>query len=138
MELKAERGNHKELVDTAVAQLAQYDGPYCIESFDPRCVLHLKKHYPKIIRGQLSENFLVSKGCRLPWPYKFFLSKQLGNFLLQPDFIAYKFKDRKNLSNFLIRKLWGVQGVSWTIKTPEEYKAAQDEDWLPIFEGFEP
>ena len=31
---------------------------YCIESFDPRCILWLKKHRPLIIRGQLSEQFL--------------------------------------------------------------------------------
>lgn len=137
VELKAERGNHAALVDTAVAQLADYKGAYCIESFDPRCVLHLKKHYPKIIRGQLTENFLAGKG-KLPWYIKAMLTWQLGNFLLQPDFVSYKFADRKNLGNLLVRKFWGVQGVSWTIKSPQDYKTAVEEGWLPIFEGFEP
>lgn len=137
LELKAERGNHAALVDTAVAQLADYKGAYCLESFDPRCVLHLKKHYPTIIRGQLTENFLAGKG-KLPWAIKFLLTHQLGNFLLRPDFVAYKFADRKNLGNFLVRRLWGVQGVTWTLKTPEEYQTAVQEGWLPIFESFEP
>lgn len=138
VELKAERGNHAALVDTAIAQLADYKGTYCIESFDPRCILHLKKHYPKVIRGQLAENYFKSNSCKLPWFLKFILSYQLGNFLLQPDFVAYKYADRKNLSNLLIRKLWGIQGVSWTIRSPEEQKTALEEGWLPIFEGFEP
>ena len=37
--------------------LKKYKGAYCVESFDPRCILWLKKHRPLIIRGQLSENF---------------------------------------------------------------------------------
>lgn len=137
LELKAERGNHAALTDTAVAQLADYKGAYCIESFDPRCVLHLKKHYPQLVRGQLTENFLAGKG-KLPWVIKFLLTHQLGNFLLQPDFVSYKFADRRNLGNFLVRRLWGVQGVTWTIKSPEDHEAAKKEGWLPIFEGFEP
>lgn len=137
LELKAERGNHAALTDTAVAQLSDYKGAYCIESFDPRCILHLKKHYPDIIRGQLTENFLAGKG-KLPWAIKFLLTHQLGNFLLQPDFVAYKFTDRKNLGNFLVRKVWGVQGVTWTIKNLRDHETAQKEGWLPIFEGFEP
>ncbi len=137
VELKATNGNHGALVDTAMAQLKDYEGVYCVESFDPRCVLYLKKHYPQVIRGQLTENFLAGKG-KLPWAIKFMLTNQLGNFLLRPDFVAYKFHDRKNLGNILVRKLWGVQGVTWTLKTPEEHAQALQEGWIPIFEDYKP
>ena len=61
-----------------------------------------------------------------------------GEPLLQPDFVAYKFADRKNLGNFFVRKVWGVQGVTWTLKTPEQHKTAVEEGWIPIFEDYEP
>lgn len=137
IELKAINGNHGALVDTVMAQLEGYSGDYCVESFDPRCILYLKKHYPHVVRGQLTENFLAGKG-KLPWYIKFLMTHQLGNFLLQPDFVAYKFADRKNLGNYLVRNLWNVQGVTWTLKTPQEHKTALEEGWIPIFEDYEP
>ena len=136
VELKA-NGNHAKLVDTAVEMLSDYKGAYCIESFDPRCIHYLKKHYPHIVRGQLTENFLKSKG-KLPWYLKLMLTLQLENFLIRPDFVAYKFADRKNLGNFLAHKLWGVQGVTWTVKSLQDHKIAQAEGWIPIFEDYEP
>ena len=136
VELKA-NGNHVKLVDAAVEMLHDYKGTYCIESFDPRCIHYLKKHYPHIVRGQLSENFLKIKG-ELPWYLKLLLTLQLENFLIRPDFVAYKFADRKNLGNFLARKLWGVQGVTWTVKSLQDHKIAQAQGWIPIFEDYEP
>lgn len=137
IELKAIGGNHGALVDTVMAQLENYHGVYCIESFDPRCILYLKKHYPQVVRGQLTENFLAGKG-KLPWIIKFMMTWQLENFLLQPDFVAYKFADRKNLGNWIVRQFWGVQGVTWTLKTPQEHQAALSESWIPIFEDYKP
>jgi glycerophosphoryl diester phosphodiesterase len=57
VELKAANNNHAALCEAACKLLDQYEGPFCVESFDPRCVLWLKKHRPDIIRGQLVEDF---------------------------------------------------------------------------------
>ena len=63
----------------------------------------------------------------------------MANFLTRPDFIAYKYADRKcSVSVPLCRKVWGLQGVSWTLKTMEEYDTAVKEGWIPIFEDFTP
>lgn len=137
VELKATGDNYASLTDKAVAMLRDYPGPYCIESFDPRCILHLKKHHSHIIRGQLAENFFHSKG-KIPWIIKLIMTLQLGNFLTKPDFVAYKFTHRKNLGNFLVWKLWGVQGVTWTLKTPQEQELAVAEGLIPIFENYTP
>ena len=137
VELKAEKNNHAALCEAACKMLDGYNGPFCIESFDPRCVLWLKKHRPDIIRGQLARNFLKTD-YSVPWILKFALTHQLLNFLLLPDFVAYRFHDRKNLGNFLVKKLWGVQPVSWTLRAPEELVAAEKEGYLGIFEGFTP
>lgn len=137
VELKCANNNYAPLCEKACQMLDGYDGAFCLESFDPRCILWLKQHRPDLIRGQLAENFLKVKSD-VPWILRFCLSYQLLNFLTRPDFAAYKFADRKNLSNFLVRKLWNIQGVSWTLKTQAEYDAATAEGYLPIFEGFTP
>lgn len=137
VELKCVRNNYAKLCETTCKMLDEYEGAYCIESFDPRCIYWLRKNRPDQIRGQLSENFSHVKNG-VPWILRFCMTHQLLNFLTRPDFAAYKFADRKNLSNFLARKLWGLQGVSWTIKAPEEHEIAIKEGYLPIFENFNP
>lgn len=137
VELKSTTGNYAALTEAAVAMLDGYQGVFCIESFDPRCIGWLRKHRPEIIRGQLAENFFRSKGGMHPI-LKLLMSWQLTHFLTLPDFVAFKYRDRKNIGTFLSRKLWGAQGVSWTLKTPEELETAEKEGWLPIFEGFLP
>lgn len=137
VELKSTTANFALLCQTTVDMLERYEGVYCIESFDPRCIHWLKKHHPELIRGQLAENFFRTKGGLHP-VLKALMSWQLTHFLTLPDFVAFKYRDRKNLGTFLSRKLWGAQGVSWTLRTPQELETAEEEGWIPIFEGFEP
>ena len=138
VELKAVGSNHAALCEKVCAMLDEYDGVYCLESFDPRCVFWLRKHRPDLIRGQLTENFFKSKTTPLPWALKFLLTNQVMNFLICPDFVAYKFKDRKNLSDVIVRKLWKTPSVTWTLVSQEDFDAAVSEGRVPIFESFEP
>ena len=137
VELKPVNGNHAKLAETVCNMLQDYPGVYCIESFDPRCVAWLKKNRPQIIRGQLSENFFRSDP-KMSLPLKLLLSTLVDNIATQPDFVAYKFSDRKNLSVFLCRKLFKLQGITWTLRSKEDYDTAVKEGWLPIFENFIP
>jgi len=138
LELKPERGNFAALTKAACDLMDRYEGVYCMESFDPRCVAWLSKNRPDIVRGQLSENFVANPRSSLPLVLKFILTHQIENFLIRPDFVAYKFADRRTPGNFLARKLWGAQGVSWTITSQKDFDTAVKEGWLPIFEGFRP
>ncbi len=137
VELKCTDGNHAALCHTVMELLDSYDGLYCVESFDPRAVYWFRKHRPEICRGQLSENSMGSK-VKVPWIIRFCLTYHLGNLLTRPDFIAYKYADRKTFGTDICRKVLGLQGVSWTLKTPQEYDTAVSEGWIPIFENFEP
>ena len=136
IELKAD-DNVEALVDAAVKAMEGYKGAYCMESFDPRCVYVLKKRHPHIIRGQLTENYFNSKST-LPAPLKWVLKNQMLNFMTLPDFVAYRYRDLDTISNTLVRRFWGVQGVTWTLKTQAELDDAVQNGWLPIFEGFQP
>lgn len=137
VELKPLGNNYDRLTEAACKMMDGYKGVYCMESFDPRCLLWLKKHRPDILRGQLSENYFASKTSPLPWILKWLLSENLGNFLTRPDFLAYRYRDRfSSLSTLLCRK--HLTCVSWTVETQEEFDLAVSEGWVPIFEGFLP
>lgn len=138
VELKAADGNQAALAEATCKMLENYKGVYCIESFDPRCIAWLRKNRPDIIRGQLSENFFKDRSD-LSDGLKFLLTHLLTNFYALPDFVAYQFETRNDtLSNTLSRKLWKAQGVSWTLRSQEDYDTAVQEGLLPIFEGFRP
>ena len=137
VEIKAEGGNHNAVSEAVCAVLKEYQGVYCVESFDPRVVSYVRKHYPGFVRGQLAHNSLREKSS-VPIILRFLLTYNLMNFLTLPDFIAYRYCDRKTLSNFLCRKFWGIQGVSWTLTDEKQWKTAVDEGWIPIFENFTP
>ena len=138
VELKSEGRNFAELTQKACDLLANYHGVYCVESFDPRCIHWLKKNRPEMIRGQLAENFLRKNKSNLPWILRFVMSFNMLNFLTRPDFIAYKFADRKNVSVFLCRKLWRIQGVTWTLRNQTDHATSLKEGWIPIFEDYHP
>ncbi len=135
VELKSAGGNHKELCAAACKLLDNYHGAFCMESFDPQCIFWLRKHRPDIIRGQLSENWMKHK---VKWSLftRIVMTYHISNLLTRPDFIAYRFAHRKTFGTAICRKLWGIQGVSWTLRSRAEYDTAVKEGWLPIFENF--
>ena len=137
IELKPEKGNHAALAKATCDLLESYEGAYCLESFDPRAVIWLKKHRPELIRGQLAYNYFTKKGM-LPWILKLLLTFNLMNVTTRPDFIAYRCDHLKVFTNFLCRKVLGLQGVTWTLKNKEDYDDAVKKGWIPIFEGFIP
>ena len=137
IELKTNRNNYRTLCETVCRELDHYKGTYVMESFDPKAVLWLRRHRPDIVRGQLSTNFFKERSG-LSFPLAFAGTYLLANFATKPDFIAYHFQDRKNLSNRLCLKLWKLRGASWTISSPDEYQQALKEGLWPIFENFEP
>ncbi len=138
VELKSVDNNYALLCEKTCKLLDAYKGVYCLESFDPRCVRWLRKHRPELIRGQLTQNYFVNSQAALPWYLKILLRHQVLNFLTQPDFVAYSFRDRKTFSNLVARRFWKLQGVTWTLRSQEEFDTALKEDWIPIFEGFRP
>ena len=137
IELKTARGNHQALAKAVCERLDTYKGEFCIESFDPFALIDVKKLRPEICRGQLSMNFCKDPSG-LPFYKRVIAGNMLLNFLTRPDFIAYKFEDRKALSPTLCRTLWGIQEVSWTIRQKEDLLEAEQAGSIGIFECFDP
>ena len=138
IELKPVDGNHAALCEAACRMMEGYSGLYCMESFDPRCVAWLRVHRPEVIRGQLTE-YSLDMEYHVPMPLRFALSHNLLNCCGRPDFIAYRYSHRKkSCTNFICEKLLGVQGVAWTLKTPEDHEGALAQGLIPIFENYIP
>ncbi|MEG1593183.1 MAG: glycerophosphodiester phosphodiesterase family protein [Oscillibacter sp.] len=137
VEIKPAQGNCAVLTEKTVECLDQFHTDYCMESFDPRVLLWLRKNRPNVLRGQLAQNFFGDK-VQMGGFQRFALSNLLCNFRTRPDFVAYRFEDRFGRSFRLCSRLWGVQRVYWTIRTREDMALAEADDALVIFEKFDP
>lgn len=136
VELKAD-GRAGALAQAACALLDQYRVDYCIESFHPLAVRWLKRHRPDVCRGQLSEDFHKTHTGLGPLA-DFAMTHLLTGILTVPDFIAYNHLHRRRPALRLARRLWGVQEVSWTLRSPQDMAACETDGCLSIFEGFTP
>ena len=139
IELKEAGGNAAALTDAVMARLERWPGTYCVESFHPAVLLRLRRKYPHVLRGQLSQNFLRdSEVGRLPWLARAVLTLLLTTAFTRPDFIAYNYQDRACPSLWLMKRLYGVHEVGWTVRDRETMEGLEREGVTPIFEGFTP
>lgn len=133
IEAKVVKGSHDRLAFALKEQLADYQGPFCIESFDPRPLRRLRKIAPEIVRGQLAAH-VRKDGAKVSWITDFALANLLVNLISRPHFIAYHYRDRKNLAFSLCRRLFGAPAFFWTIRDESAKKIAEKEGVAPIFE----
>lgn len=138
IELKPERENHNALSEAVARRLDNYKGDFCIESFDPRVLCWFRKHRYSFCRGQLSENFFRDQDSHLPWILKLILTNLLTNVATMPDFIAYRYEDRRNFCLTKCLKWHRAVEFNWTICTKAQMDHAEHTGALCIFEGFDP
>ena len=82
IELKTGRRND-ELCEKGLALMRAYNGPYCIESFDPRIVRWFRKNAKDVLRGQLSD--APASFRDEPKPLAFALGCLFTNVLARPQ-----------------------------------------------------
>ena len=134
VEIKPANNNFEKLCFITAGMLNKYKSDFCVESFDPRCVKWFKDHRPEFIRGQLSLNYLKRKNSKISFFKRFAATNLLTNVLTKPDFVAYRFSDRDNLSFKIWKNLFKLQGVTWTVTDKVSLKIAESENLIPIFE----
>lgn len=118
-------------------QLQDYAGSYCIESFNPLALRWYKKHRKDVVRGQLSANLTrpVAEGGYI---LSFLVKYLLLNFIGRPDFIAYCYKDTKNVS-FLVNKcLYRTPTFAWTLRSQTAFEKYKEHFDSIIFDSFVP
>lgn len=116
--------------------LREYQGLYCIESFNPLALLWYRRYHNEVVRGQLSDGFL--KSGEFQGPLYWFLQNLLLNWMTKPDFIAYNHKYADTVSRKLCKNLYKNLSVAWTIKSQQELEAARKSFDLIIFDSFIP
>ena len=136
VEIKPSRGNHDILTQAAMECLDRFRTDYCMESFDPRVLVWLRRNRPEVLRGQLSQSYWKRPEGKSLWR-RLALTQLLTNVVTRPDYVAYRFEDRKNISVALCRWM-GIRTVFWTIRSMADLQAAEAEGALPIFERFDP
>lgn len=135
VEIKMEKRDDR-IPEAVNALLKDYRGVYCVESFHPSALIWYRKHRPDIFRGQLCTNFnKENKNCS---PAYYLLSKMISNIASRPDFIAYNWLYRNDLSRRICCGVYGALPVAWTIRSQEELDTCRKDFKLFIFEGFIP
>ena len=131
------KGSDTNVCDIVAPILDNYQGIYCVESFDPLTVRWYKKNRPQVIRGQLSTNY-IKGGVKNDRFLNLMLQNLLFNIITKPDFIAFNHVYGNMLSFNISRKLYKVPTFAFTICSREELIGNKDRFDYFIFEGFEP
>ena len=137
IELKTCGLNYASLCQAVMKQLDSYKGRYCLESFDPRVVLWLRRNRPDVVRGQLSMNF-TRHHEKMNFVLRFILHNLLLNLITAPDFVSYRIEDRNDRSVNLLRRVYDVTEFFWTIRSKEQQRQAEELEGTLIFENFDP
>ena len=138
VEVKAEDGNHNLLSRAVYERMKRYNGPWCLESFDPLAVKWFRVNAPEVIRGQLAFDS-AGKGKNFhDFMRNLGIASMLQNFASRPDFIAFSASSVKwhSLPIHLLRlmKPWFV---AWTVRSQEDMDKLRSQWDLQIFEKFE-
>jgi len=123
------------LCEKAYELLINYNGNYCVESFQPFIVSWFRKHAPSVLRGQLSAPASEFKGEIKPYE-SFALSHLLTNVAARPHFVAYH-KCKRSLLVKLCDALGGMR-VVWTVKDTDDIKKIESKNDAVIFEFYHP
>ncbi len=134
IELKVVSGNAAALCSRVMEALDGYKGLYCIESFDPSAVKWLKDNRPDIIRGQLAGALRKGGDLNIKKSHDFLLRNLIVNLWGKPDFVAYKYED---IDAGVFKRYKGAK-FTWTIKSYEDLKRAEERGIAGIFEQFNP
>ena len=118
--------------------LKNYQGPYCVESFDPTAMYYFRKHAPHIVRGQLASGGKWNK-ADLNFASYVALRYLLVHVLSRPHFVSYKVPEDKVLSMWLMKHVFKPYLACWTVRSQQvlDYAYAQGYQY-PIFELFAP
>jgi len=123
------------LCSAVYALLADYNGSFLIQSFNPLALRWFKKHAPHILRGQLSSGFTKERPS-IPFIYCFLVQHLLTNCIARPDFITYHAPDTANISLLINRLLYKIPIGVWTLRSEEMYKKCLNKYSILIFEKF--
>lgn len=125
-------GKNRKLCKKTLAQLRDFKGSFCIESFNPNIVNWFRKNAPDVVRGQLATT--TDGYPQIPKILAMLLSRCVFTAINKPHFIAYK--NVKRPQSVLEKcKKHKTMIFAWTSKVPGVDQRYND---AVIFEGYRP
>ncbi len=137
VEIKEDTAADKLVTPAALALLADYRGPYLVESFNPLSLGKVKKARPDVFRGLLSDHFSLDPKYRTATHR--LLQHFLLNVIARPQFLAYNREHKDFLPFALYRRLFRVPLFAWTVRSADEEKECRAVGFdTVIFENYVP
>jgi glycerophosphoryl diester phosphodiesterase len=139
LEVKSTWTRDGEFEANIAGQLAAYDGPIAVMSFDPYSVAAFREVAPALPRGLI--------GCRFAndddWPdlsrtQRFAMRHLLTSAFARPHFIAYDIGALPALAPLIAKHVFGLPLLTWTVRTEADRARALRYTDAMIFEGIEP
>ncbi len=132
VELKGENFD-TSLCKKVADMLRDYQGPYCVESFNPLLIGNMKKEMPETFCGLLYTN--VCREKKKNSLLNMALTAMALNVVARPDFIAFNKEDRDSFPVKVTTKFYQAPKFVWTVNKQEELDIAHKNGEYPIFEN---
>lgn len=136
VELK-ESGTDNSVGKKCAERLKDYGGDYIVESFSPMPFGEVRRVLPDVPCGFLADKLTENERFRT-LKYRI-VESFLLNCIARPAFIAVNHKRPRMFPLPLIRALFSVPTIAWTVRSAEEEKTAYENGFDGvIFEGYMP
>ncbi len=134
LEVKPTKLSRDRTIDILLTTLSNYQGEYCIQSFDPFILKSLLKKAPDIVRGQLG---MKNPPKTVSTFRKAMLRYMPFNPITKPDYIGYDIRDIEYLTS-KGRKKPKQALLAWTVKSDTDLEKARRYADNVIFENLPP
>jgi glycerophosphoryl diester phosphodiesterase len=135
IELKSHFDGNTQLTTRALEVLSNYNGPYCLMSFDPDMIAAIALQSPDTVRGITADRTTDSYYRMLPFARRMSLRHFDHLEKTRPHFISYYFRDLPFAPVQAIRAS-GYPIITWTIRSKEEERQALRYSDQVTFEGY--
>ena len=136
VEIKEDAGVYA-VSDECARILAEYRGPYIVESFNPLSLKNFRKKLSDVPLGILSQKYTKEKKYRKPLFY--ILQLMLINRIAGVSFIAFNHEHYRSVSLFFARLFFGAKSFAWTVRSEDEERLAKKHGFTSvIFENYIP
>jgi glycerophosphoryl diester phosphodiesterase len=135
IELKSHFDGNTALATRALKVLADYNGPYCLMSFDPDMISAVAAQSPDTVRGITADRTTDAYYRMLPFAKRMNIRHFEHLEKTRPHFISYYFRDLPFAPVQAIRAA-GHPIITWTIRTKDEERQARRYSDQVTFESY--
>lgn len=142
-EMKSRFDGDLRLAERVAAVAANYAGPICIESFDPRVMAHLRRDRERLRLTEVPLGMVAharyedpsDEWAHLPAQERRALAQFLHYAETLPDFLSFGVGDLPHAVPYLCRAALSLPTTIWTVRSQEERSRARHWGDQIIFEG---